>query len=381
MNDYYLLYTEVNCISLVLIGLLLIKSREFRQSRTYKDFIYSVIFMILFISTDAISTLMIEGYLPANKGWILFIKSIYFSSATLMSYFWLLYFEKKTNTPLHQAKKIQRILQVIVIFEIITIIANLRHGFFFYISADGVYHRGVDFISLYFLCYLFIGVAIIRSLYIAIFQTNYLDKSYVITLVLFPVMPAIAGIIQYFYPQLPIACICITISTYLIYFNSVDELIFIDPLTGLNNRRNFMRIISHKMKSTDSDEALYLLMMDVDYFKQINDTYGHIEGDRALSRVSYVLSTVTTPLRKRPMLGRFGGDEFIALLEFQNEQQVKSYINTVQDLLKEENIQANAKYKLTLSIGYAPYVPEYHRVLDFINAADEHLYQVKKNRS
>ena len=159
-----------------------------------------------------------------------------------------------------------------------------------------------------------------------------------------------------------------------VYIRSQSQLISIDPLTQLNNRNQLIKYLSNKIKY--SEKSLYLLIMDLDYFKKINDKFGHIEGDKALVCVSNTLKFVFN--KKNMFIARYGGDEFIVICEDLEAYEIDNLCVTVNKQLAKAN--ANKDYVLKLSIGYAKYNDADLTIQDFINLADEQLYMVKKSR-
>ena len=87
----------------------------------------------------------------------------------------------------------------------------------------------------------------------------------------------------------------------------------VDKLTQVNNRQNLLSYLSYKINN--HEETVYLIMMDIDKFKTINDTYGHLAGDDALICVAKALKQACAQFKKRPFIARYGGDEFVVILE------------------------------------------------------------------
>lgn len=102
---------------------------------------------------------------------------------------------------------------------------------------------------------------------------------------------------------------CLTIHLLCLYMSASTQQISLDKLTQVNHRQNLPGYMDYKLSS--HDELLFLLMIDEDCFRQINDTYGHLEGDAALVRA---LKAACVPARKRPYIARYGGDEFILFM-------------------------------------------------------------------
>lgn len=153
----------------------------------------------------------------------------------------------------------------------------------------------------------------------------------------------------------------------------------LDELTGLFNRRYLNKLITKTMQRKDI-RSLGYVMLDVDYFKQYNDFYGHFKGDRALKAVA---DAIAENAGEGIFAGRYGGDEFVCLCVNLTDGEVAEYVDKVRLRLQEKNIDHEKSAccsKLTLSIGYsnrkvtATTDPE--TVLDL---ADRALYEVKQS--
>ena len=122
---------------------------------------------------------------------------------------------------------------------------------------------------------------------------------------------------------------------------------------------------------------MFLIMMDIDYFKRINDTYGHQEGDKALIRTANALKSAAQSMSRRPYLARFGGDEFIVVAEAENIGEVQALCKEIQDQLDYFGSWSEKEYQMSLSIGIAEW-QEGMKQKDLIEAADQALYMVKE---
>jgi diguanylate cyclase (GGDEF)-like protein len=121
------------------------------------------------------------------------------------------------------------------------------------------------------------------------------------------------------------------------------------------------------------------MLIDLDYLKRINDTYGHLEGDKALVRVASALKKCCGPIEKRPYIARYGGDEFIVIVETDDSSLTERLCNDIRRTLEELDEQAGSEYRSTLSIGVAELEDGMdHNAL--IAKADEEMYKIKKAR-
>ena len=161
------------------------------------------------------------------------------------------------------------------------------------------------------------------------------------------------------------------ISILLLYIIYQEQLISTDPLTGLNNRNRFETYMLSLFSNVDQAEDVYLLMMDADGFKQINDQYGHVEGDHALQVVSAVLKDVCSP--SGGFIARYGGDEFVVLQKGVTEHDIIRLCSAINNELS----RAETPYSLRMSIGYARYGDGINTWQELLRAADAEFYRIK----
>jgi len=152
---------------------------------------------------------------------------------------------------------------------------------------------------------------------------------------------------------------------------------YLDALTGLGNRRMFNRQQSCLETEADAPEAdapMCVAMVDIDYFKKVNDTYGHAAGDKALV---FLAETMKNLFRKSDMLIRWGGEEFLLLLRFTEISNAELLMERFRSLIEDSTIAfEDGEFKITVTIGLTE-----HRfgttLIDTISLADELLYQGK----
>lgn len=156
------------------------------------------------------------------------------------------------------------------------------------------------------------------------------------------------------------------------------QLSITDELTGLHNRREMEKIIQSRCQNYQRKQCgFYILSIDMDGLKNINDHYGHLEGDKALCQFSNILSQFCCD---DYTVARMGGDEFTALVDTDDETYIKRIIDCTQGFIKDYNLKSHKPYTLSASIGYAKYDPN-SGILDCIKRADDDMYSHKfKNR-
>jgi two-component system, cell cycle response regulator len=159
----------------------------------------------------------------------------------------------------------------------------------------------------------------------------------------------------------------------------IRSLLLRDELTGIYNRRGFLTLAEHLLKiAKRQKKGMFMLYTDLDDLKQINDTLGHQEGDKALIDVANILKE---NYRESDIIARIGGDEFVVIpIAFEGDR-VDIVLNRLQKALEIHNSTSNRKYKLSLSSGIAFYDPKYPCSIDELLAqADKSMYEHKKNQ-
>jgi diguanylate cyclase (GGDEF)-like protein len=156
------------------------------------------------------------------------------------------------------------------------------------------------------------------------------------------------------------------------------ELSLKDPLTGLSNRRYFQNMLSREIEMVArSGESALLLMLDIDHFKNVNDTHGHPVGDTVLQIVA---STLTTCVRPMDTVARFGGEEFVIILPSCQGHYGQQVAERIRESVSQLTIPiaSGSSLKVTISIGGA-FAPRWVRSTAeiWLERADIELYRAK----
>ncbi len=160
---------------------------------------------------------------------------------------------------------------------------------------------------------------------------------------------------------------------------ALERLATQDSLTGIANRRYFLEISSRIIEQAKRyRRPVSVVMIDVDHFKEMNDTFGHKTGDKVLVHISRCMQAV---LRKVDVLGRYGGDEFVILLPETTQEGARRLTERLRQTITQQPITAGGvSIPITLSIGLASNVNEPDLSLDeLLQRADRALYDSKIN--
>ncbi|MBU4525998.1 MAG: diguanylate cyclase [Desulfomicrobium sp.] len=162
----------------------------------------------------------------------------------------------------------------------------------------------------------------------------------------------------------------------------LENLVMLDPLTGVPNRRKFQEVLAaEKSRCKRSNHQISVLMIDIDYFKGFNDRFGHQAGDEALSSVAKALSQ--TLMRPEDFVGRYGGEEFVIVLPSTNRSGAERVAQKIQQALFMANIPypgSPLSDRITVSLGISTFSPQSDLHIDSgLFSADQALYQAKRN--
>ncbi len=153
----------------------------------------------------------------------------------------------------------------------------------------------------------------------------------------------------------------------------------LDPFTGLLHKLSFRKTASSSLELCKRDKSSAVMFFaDLDEFKQVNDTYGHDIGDNVIKEVVAVLKT---KLRKSDILGREGGDEFLAFLPETSLEQAMHVVEKIKEAFKLHAFDfGDKKLLVSVSIGVIEVSPEIDTIEKLIKAADKELYKAKRDR-
>lgn len=150
-----------------------------------------------------------------------------------------------------------------------------------------------------------------------------------------------------------------------------------DTLTGIFNRAGFFKFSSAIVKEAqERGKPLFVLFLDLDGLKKVNDQYGHDEGDTYIKAMANVLNQVR---KHGELLMRYGGDEFVILSKGYTDADAKNYISQIQTGIENYNANSNHEYTLEASIGYTIVEPAPDLdIEEIIETADQEMYKMKK---
>ena len=374
-----LLYAEIYLICILIVALILYWAGRSGSNSTGERRLRVMLwtFLINFISNllFAVFNGLWDSFAPA-KALCWGFKTVYHISLCVGVYAWCGYAEAQRSDSPFKNRTLRLLTLIPLAIPVMLALINLKTRWLFDIDAQG--HYAWRNMYHFQMAYLVAGSALFSVPQLRRIPREFelSRRNHLALTASFPLCLLVAWIISNVGEGYPVKCVFIAFDLLLIYMDSATRQISQDKLTQVNNRQNLLSFMEYKIRN--HDEPLFLLMMDVDYFKAINDTYGHLEGDEALIQVAKALKRACGAYHRRPYIARYGGDEFIILLEG-SQAECDRLCGDIRTALKALCAEANKPYDLSLSIGVACWQTGMNPN-DFIAAADARLYEIKRAR-
>ena len=328
--------------------------------------------MFKFIIITNVILLIFEGatfvYNGVNTEFAWYMNHIFngivFLITPLVGSFWASYIDHKIFNSKDRIKKRLYYLHPFYIGVVLSII-NLFYPVLYSISEDNVYSRealiSVNIATLYILLfYIF---------YLVIKNRKLLEKNVFYGVIMFMVFPAIGGALQmlFYGVSLLYSMMALGVVVTYIFLETVGS--SKDYLTNLYTRVKSDEFIKNLM---DRKSEFYIIMIDLENFKKLNDKYGHSEGDNVLKCFGIVLENV---FADNALVSRFGGDEFLITVQINKEEKIFEYKQSIRDELLKDEYHNKLLRELRFSYGYSSYRLGDTKTIDqLIVEADDYMY-------
>ena len=376
-------YTEINLIGIaILVTILFIdhKNHNNAKNEIHQNFLNMLIINAVILLFDN-SIYLLRGV--ASSGIIAMCYvfcCICFILHTWFGYQWFCYVIGFVY-PRYQLTKIGRFLVMLPsFFSNLFVLMTPWNGWIFGFSSENIYHRG-PLVHLTFLIdavYLIVCSVILLREYM---NPNAIRRRSEYLSLLFTPLPMLIGnILQAVFYGFSIVWIASAVSLMVLYAEYQNQQSSRDALTGLYNRRQTdAQLVWELSKQRPEGDYLVVSMIDIDSFKKINDTYGHLKGDEALMCVANILME---NFRKTDFIGRYGGDEFLMIGHIKHKSDAKIIFQRLKTALDKTNYSGDYPYNLSASIGFVICTPQEHPTTDeVLSEADQKMYEVKTRRA
>ena len=370
------MYTEINVFAIAVLALMYQgRRKEFLQKDQimFNRIILSMIFVLII---DTLTWVLNGLSFPYARivchvinGLFWFCSMIPCGLGFLYGYYKLY---GKSNT------KVTRIAIFPVIYAAVFLLLNIRTGWVYTVSADNIYRRGPFYLLLGIVPFIHIFAAEIlmikRGLHVPM-----AERSPYKIMAAYLILPLVGSAIQVAFYGTSTIWVSLTIAVIVFYNYLQKGYISVDSLTGLANRRRFDSYTRGRMENLEKNASLYLMMLDINNFKGINDTFGHAQGDQVLVMTARMLLKASEGIGA--FTARVGGDEFVIVMCNTSISQVEQMVHKIEKYMQEENDTAGKKYTVSLAIGYAGMKGSDEISLETLyDVADKNMYANKRRR-
>lgn len=285
---------------------------------------------------------------------------------------WLFYLHYQVLQDEKRLKRLKPLMAALFIANAVISVISLLTGWYYSVDALNVYHRG----PLFALHLAYSYGLILYAAFFVLRNRKIIEKKYFYSLLLFFVPPTAGTLLQTFIYGVSYNWVGMALSVLVIYFNIQNRSLNTDYLTGAYNRRQLDGYTKSKAKSEGN--AFAAIMLDLDRFKEINDTYGHDTGDEALKDA---VAIVRGSIRENDFVARVGGDEFVVILDMEDGRDLGAAKERIERGVEEFNSRSGKPYSISFSYGYGVYdVKSGLKLDDFFKGIDALMYRDKNEK-
>jgi diguanylate cyclase (GGDEF)-like protein len=375
--------------SLLLILIFINYIRKYNTEQYQRNIFIRLLFFTFIPMLMDFLYLAFEGIPGSTVHYLLYgIGSIYYLFQIPAYYYVFIFINYTVYKDKKRTRLITKLVWCIVVLHAIIIAANLIGHFYFYITEENFLLYG----NRYYIRLIVSYLPVLFIIYDVIFPFKLFKRNQFILLLIFFFFTSISSTIDIVFKTMMLIWPCFTAALLYTYFFIIRADSKIDSLTGLGNRTSFNEFIAKLAdsggkalirrqtgrnakvrRSRHTQEAFSIVMIDMDHFKKINDTLGHLEGDNALRDMAAIIKS---SIRQSDFAARYGGDEFV--LATRVEYDVKKLMTRIQDAIEDQNRKKTRAYTLQISYGYDVYTTNSGQSMtEFLNHIDKLMYKQK----
>ncbi len=298
-----------------------------QEVRAFKGMLYS---FMAYALVD-LRLLFDHFYTSFPRLFVLFVMAVGFSSMSFACYCWFMYVSSSVR-PLVKSTKLWNILTAIPLLFVICMLFTPLHIFVYDFDTEPTFKPMLSMII--FMDYVYLIVASGISIYKRNTAKSRFEKKQYSGQLIFILFFTLCGAVVVVLLNLPVTELLYIPVVLKLFVDLQESRIYTDALTKLNNRRRITEYITDELATCNKANPLTIIMLDLDFFKSINDILGHDDGDKALISFSNALRNVLAP--KYAIAARWGGDEFVVAG-------------------KEKNLEINLREKIVEELKKDPY--------------------------
>ena len=297
--------------------------------------------------------------------------SLLFITNSIFSFLWTVYVDYKLFGKLERLRRIYPFVAIPAVFVCLLAVLNIYFDILFTVTSENVYIRTPMAIISYLVTYLYLMMGAVM---VFIYRRK-VGKYMFMPVIVFLTPIFIGSLIQLLCYGIALIWVTVSFGLISLYINLQNEVSMLDALTKLYNREYLTRFLNYTLQKPAGFKDTAGIMMDINAFKEINDVYGHSEGDHALQIVGQCLLNIPD---EDCFAVRYGGDEFIVMCSIRSLEQLNRIEEKIRSRVEQQNLQNTLPYKLSLSMGCALLDPETDNIDSFLQRMDQRMYENKR---
>lgn len=353
---YVTYYIEAQIACILLIGLIGLKIAKGVNKQFSQMVLGNIVILLILYYCAEIFWALVDGGFFGESQTLLYLSNLFtYMLLSIIAYMWYILSEAIQNDKSVENDITRLILSIPVWISGILCVSAYRTGLVYYVDDNGNLVGGKLYLILVIVPFAYMIAASVKAFYRAFNKDKYADRNIYFIIGMFPLTPIVLGIIQARYWRIPTVCYGTVVAVYYVYTSMLDNLISLDPLTQINNRHQMFKYLAQKMRVEEPGMSLFVLMIDIDDFKNINEAYGRLEGDRALVRVANSIKNACQGPRNRFFVSRYGGDEFVVVAQMAYKAEAVWLSDQIKNNVKRMAQDLGLSYNVNVSVGIAQY--------------------------
>ena len=364
-----------NGVGVTLMIILLISNRVNARNVFFDEkLFFHMVVMTLLLCLIETAAFCLEGRTFSGARTLsLLLNSALFFVDVSFAYLWTIYMDYRLFEDRHRLRRVWLPMGLPAAAVALMSLSNLFVPVFFTVSPDNVYARTTLVFIPYVVSYGYLLYSVVL-----LYRFRRKVKKYLFLPVVVFLTPIFLGsILQFLFYGLSLIWVSVAVGVVSLYINIQNEASWVDSLTGLYNRQYLSRFLLSNPERQPSGQLLGGILLDVDAFKEINDTYGHMCGDAALRDVGGLLHSLPLP---GGFAARYAGDEFILVQLVDSEEEITAVAQALRERTEAFNRTHRRPYHLSFSMGCSLWRPG-ENLDTFLRHMDERMYEEKRTKS
>ena len=359
-----------NALGAFLVLLILVSKRRRRGNIMLDGKLFDAMcYLTLFLCTLETFSFWVDGKMFVGaRQLIIFSNAALFALQAVFCCVWICYLDYKMLEDRQRLKKYFGVFALPAAVVCVLSAATLFADVLFTVDENNMYARLPLALGMYAVAFYYLTYGIV----LAFHYRKRVEKYLFLPVLLFLLPIYVCSLIQMFCYGISLIWASVALGLTSLFINLQNEESYLDKLTNLYNRNYLMDYLFHAENRAKQGVRMEGMMIDINAFKTINDTYGHAEGDRVLQAIGRVLLHTRD---KDVVVARYGGDEFVILFEDKPEGEALRAIERIQKGLEEVNRAGEFSFPLSISAGTAVF--KSGGVDEFLRAMDRSMYREK----